>query len=601
MGAARVYRFDTPYNHEDLADMVFEQTSQDMYTASLDKPVQKVTRADHTDWTWEEVTFGPTVVAPSGGAAAYFHATGSTPSDPGYSATTYLYKLTSIDEDLGQESRASASFSVSNDLSLDGNYNTITWTTPAPGDRVAVYKENNGVYGYIGATEGTSFRDQNILEDLTNTPPKGQNPFNAEGDYPSTLAFHEQRLFFGRTRNRPNAVWATQTSDFENMDYSSPAKGDDALSFAIVGRRVNAINNLVSSTSLLALTSDSIVAVSGGTDSAIGPDGHILPKKQTGYRGSTRMLALDIDDVVFFEPKRGKGVRALGYTFEFDGFRSDDISLFSSHFFEDDEILRWAFQSDPYSCLWVVMTSGKMLCFTWEREQEVWGWTEIVTDGLYEDVTVVDENGESRVYTIVRRTVGGVEKRFYERMSLSPQSGDNLLTVCPLDCAIFQTYEVAQTEITGLSHLEGAAVRAYADGFEYRDLTVVGGKVTLPVAAYQVFVGLPFECSITTLPLPLQTAKGSLHTNRQTGVSMAVRTLNSRGVEVRISGTEEWEPMAERDGQTDPAEIPSKGVRDYQLPLPSHWTDGTTYDIRQEKSMPAHILALFPEPDIAEK
>ena len=312
------------------------------------------------------------------------------------------------------------------------------------------------------------------------------------------------------------------------------------------------------------------------------------------------MLALNIDDVTFFEPKRGKGVRALGYTFELDGFRSDDISLFSSHYFENDDIVRWSYQSDPYSCLWVVMASGKMLSFTWEREQEVWGWTECETDGFYEDVAVVDEAGESRVYSIVRRTINGVEKRFYERMSLSPQSKDDLLTICPLDCAIYQEYEVAQAEIDGLHHLEGAAVRAYADGFEYRDLTVVNGSITLPVEANKVFVGLPFECNITTLPAPLQTKQGSAHVNRQTGRSVVLRALNSRGLEIRIKGTTEWEPMPEREG-TDPTTIPALGANDYEVPIGGHWGDGTRYEIRQEKSLPAHILAMFPEPDVSDR
>ena len=188
-------------------------------------------------------------------------------------------------------------------------------------------------------------------------------------------------------------------------------------------------------------------------------------------------------------------------------------------------------------------------------------------------------------------------------MSLSPQSKDDLTTVCPLDCSVYYNYETPQDYVEGLYYLEGATVRAYADGFEYPDLTVVGGRVTLPVEATEVFVGLPFECSITTLPMPLASDKGAAHTNRQTGRSLVLRTLNSRGLEARISGTSDefWEPLPERDGADAPSDIPARGVKDFEVPLSAHWEDGTRYDIRQARSMPAHILALFPEPDVSDR
>ena len=591
MGASRIYSLFSPYSHLDLPDIAYEQTDTDMYTATLDKPVQKLVRNDHTDWVWSAVTFGPVTVAPSGGAAT----PSGSPSDPGYVATTYNYKLTTVSGDTGQESRPSAMFSCVNDLTVDGHYNTISWTPQAADDIVTVYKESNGVYGYIGATEGASLEDRNIIPNLSQTPPKGTNPFDGVGNYPSTLAFHEQRLYAGRTRNRPNGIWASQSFDPENFDVSRPARADDALSFALLGRRVNTVNQLVSSVALLALTTDSIYSVTGNSGNAIAPDGNINPKKQSS-RGANRLRAIDLDDVVVYSPNRGVGVRALGYTFEIDGFQSSDLSIFSSHLFKGDYVVSWAYQEHPNSVVWMVTSLGYLLAFTWEREQEVWGFSRCETDGYFERVAVVTEAGADRVYFVVRRTINGVERRFFEVMSL-PHT-DDITLACPLDCAAFRAYDPPSATIKGLHHLEGQAVRAYADGFEVRDLVVENGRVTLPFEASAVFVGLPFVCELETLPPAFNTNSGSLRTHRQTFASATLRTLDTRGLQGRNGEATDFDEFQSDEGIGE-LPTPNTGEREYDLPMAAKWGTGATFVIRQEASMPAHILSVNLEPDVS--
>jgi hypothetical protein len=603
MGLYRLHKVYTPYSHLDLPDVQFEQTNDRAYSVHIDKPVQKLTRAAHTEWDWSEVTFGPTIVAPGSVAAAFFHASGSAPGDPGYTATSYSYVVTSIDEDTGQESRASSIATTSNDLTLDGNYNTITWAAATGAERYNVYKNNSGTYGYIGGTEGLSFQDQNILADLSNTPPKATNPFASADNYPSTLGMHQQRLLFGRTRNNPNAIFGSQSADLENLDKSFPPKADDAFSQAIVGRRVNPINQLVGAGSLLALTGDSIYAITGGgVAEAITPS-DFLPKKQSG-RGASRLRAIDIDEVVFFEPLRAKGVRALNYTFEIEGYRSNDVSLFSAHLFARFPITAWDYQAEPFSVVWTVRGDGKMLPFTWQREQEVFGWTVAETNGEFQDAAVITEGGVDRVYLIVKRTINGVERRMYERMALPHDihNPDDYVNACPLDCAVTQTFETPQTAITGLWHLEGATVTAFADGYEIKDLVVTNGTVTLDFAATTVSVGLPFTCEIETLPLALASDRGSMHTNRQTVDEIVLRTLDTKGLEVAIrndGALGEFEPAAERNGSEVWDVQSTIGAKDFEIKLDSVYGDGATVVIRQLASLPFYITGLFIAPVVS--
>lgn len=197
----------------------------------------------------------------------------------------------------------------------------------------------------------------------------------------------------------------------------------------------------------------------------------------------------------------------------------------------------------------------------------------------------------------MRRTLNGVERRFYERMAL-PHT-DEITEACPLDCSVTQIYETPQRVISGLWHLEGCTVAAYADGYAIAGLVVENGQVELPEAASNVTVGLGYECVVETLPLRLATQSGSFHTERQTFASATVRTLDTKGLEALIPGASDWEPMAEREGDQPMGFLPILGDKDYTVPLDAHWSNSATVQIRQANPLPAYITGLFLEPMVS--
>ena len=595
MGVARIYKVFSPYPSSALVDLDYAQTADVVYTAHLDYPVYKFTRTSHTNWTSVPVTFGPTVTVPTTPTGA-----ASTPNTVGYIATTYRYKITGVGGDQEQESRPSGILTLTNDLSLSGNYNTITMPAFATGTtRYVVYKEQGGAYGYIGGTDGLSFIDGNpqLQPVLSDTPPIGNNPFPGAGTYPSTLTFHEQRLMFARSRNLPNAVWGSQPSDFENFDKSRPAKPDDSISFALVGEKVNSINQLVSMTDLLAMTSNAIFSVNGGASGdAITPSA-IVPHRQNS-RASSRLNPIVLDEVVFYRPNKGSTVRTLGFQFEVSGYKSNNVAIFSPHLLTGYEIIDWAFVEEPYSAIFMVRSDGAMLCFTWEAEQQVWGFSLIQTSGTFKRVAAISEGGYDRLYALVERTINGVVRRFHERLSLPHV--DDITAACHLDCAVTQVYSPARNVIDGLFHLEGATVSAYYDGYVATGLVVSGGTVTLPngYAATLATVGLPYTGTIESLPLVLESPRGSLHINRQNVKRMVLRAIDTRGVVAGITGTT-LEAIVEREG----GEIGLDDVhqRDYDLSPPGHWEPSTTVTIQQNQPLPAHITGLFLDMLVAPK
>jgi hypothetical protein len=595
MGVRRVYKASAPYNAAELSGVAYTQTKDVVYMAHLDYPVQKLVREGHTDWVFSEVVFGPTIGIPTGiGSAA------SSPNMTGFSASDHDYVVTAIDDDLDQESRASAVTTVSNDLSLDGNFNTITWSAVSGADRYVVYKGNNGIYGYIGGTTGLEFVDNNIIAILSDTPPAGENPFSGADNNPSAIEFHEQRLFFGRTRNKINAVWGSQSADFENMDKSKPARPDDAVSFALTGKGSNAVNHLGSlGKDLIVLTSDNVFAINGGEGSPITPAA-IAPERQSG-RGASRLRPLTLDRVLFYQPSKAKEVRALGFSFEAEGYETNNVALFSYHLLDTYRIIRWAYQEQPYSCVWALRADGVLLCFTWEQEQQVWGWTRMDIDGTVEDVAVITEGGYDRLYILVRRTINGVVRRFHERLALPHV--DDVTTACHLDCSYTQVTETATDVCTGLWHLEGATVWATYDGYVAEDLVVEDGRITLPggYTANIITVGLPYEGRVETLRMVLNTNGGSAHVSRQNIEDVVIRVVDSAGLEVKMTGGQ-YELLNEshilREEEIDEDEAHST---DYRVTIPGHWSDGPTLTMRQRQPKPVHITAVFVKPVVSSR
>ncbi|MFA5965298.1 MAG: hypothetical protein WC804_14880 [Sphingomonas sp.] len=591
MSCARIYRVGSPFNASELAEVDYEQSANVMYLAHLNHAPTRLTRTAHTDWTFSTVTFGPTLAAPTGlGVTASTPNTDAANSGDGYFPQPASYVVTAVDDVSGQESRASASAGATNDLTLKRNSNGLSWSAVTGATRYRVYKaDNTQEFGYIGNTTALSFVDDNIGPDYADGPPVGDNPFGAAGDYPSTVTFFEQRLLWGRTTNHPNAIWGSRSGMFENMDISRPVKASDALSFALVSGRVNAVNQLVAVNSLLALTSDSIFKIEGGQNGYISAT-DFVSRRQNG-RGSSRLSPLVIDSVAFYQTSVGNGVRTLGYQFQTDSIDSNDVTIFSPHLFRGFDIVSWAYAQEPRSLIWAVRSDGKLLCFTWEQEQQVWGWTICETDGLVESVCVISEGSEDRLYLTVRRG----DKLLIERMAAARWSA--VEDCCFLDSAVTYQFETPATVLRNLDHLEGRTVSALADGNVVSGLVVSGGVVTLPYAVSKATCGLPYSATVETLPLAVQGPQGWTVAKPQTQAKAVLRLIDSRGVKAGPDAAN-LEPLRGRVAEV-PGEPNALKTGLYETWLRPRINDGARVVVQSDDPLPMTLTGVYLDPSIA--
>jgi hypothetical protein len=600
MPVSRIYRAATPYNSAELPDLDFEQTADVIYLAHQNHLPGKLIRHDHDNWEFADVTFGPTISAPTGVTVTPTVAnTDAANSGNAYFPQPASYVVTAFNEETGQESRASATVTATNDLGLKRNYNTISWAAVTGATGYRIYKsDNTQSYGNIGTTLATTFTDDNIGPDLSSGPPVGDDPFAATGDRPSTITFHEQRMWLGRTINRPNGLWGSRSADYENMDYTRPGREDDSLILGLVANRVNSVNRLISTQQgLLALTSNNVFSVQGSNEDYITatPPPRVRPMVS---RGTSRLKPISIDNVVFYETAKTGEVRAIGYDFELDGLKTDDLSIFSRHLFQGFSIVAWAFAEKPASAVWVVRSDGNLLCLTWDQTQQVWGWTLCETDGVFLDVCSITEEGEDRVYFTVQRTIGGVTKTYIERMAAEEWSDQ--ADACYLDCA--RTFISATSIATydRLEHLEGRTVVAWVDGSKVdtdpngNPLVVTNGTVTLASGGLTVSIGLPFTAEIETLPLAMQTPQGWTKARPQAVERAFVSVIDSRNVKGGVSEDQLFEiKQRENEDYLDPIAL---FTGDLEVPIGGSSGTETTILIRSDDPTPLHVTGVLIEP-----
>lgn len=233
--------------------------------------------------------------------------------------------------------------------------------------------------------------------------------------YPAEVEFFGGRLVFASTADQPQTVWMSKIGNYIDFGKTIPSVDDDAITATINARQVNRVKDLVPLAELILMTTGGEWKTTGGQDDVLTPT--TVGFKPQSYHGSAELSALVIGNTALFVQNRGYVVRDIGYSFEADGYQGNDLTVFASHLTEGKPIVEWEYQQIPYSTVWAVRSDGVLLALTYMRDQSVVGWTPMEIDGFVESVTVIPEGGEDAVYVVVRRTVGGADKRYIERLA----------------------------------------------------------------------------------------------------------------------------------------------------------------------------------------
>lgn len=404
---------------------------------------------------------------------------------------------------------ASISFTVLPVEDFNEDYDAVTFTLGAVTGTGITLTASSGVFtaehvnGRFegpkgGVAEITAFTSAtqvtvDILVDFDSVTNAGKRSYLAEPawstehGYPSTVTFHEGRLWFASTSSRPQTIWGSRSNLFYNFDFGT-GLDDEAIAVTLDTDQVNAIRHIMSMRHLQVLTT-------GGE--FFFPDSPITPAKsgvqRTSRFGVSTVRPAVIDGATIFVQRTGKVIREFLYDFVESAYRANTISLMATHLVNapvDMAAIRGTSTQDA-NYVFVVMGDGTLGVFNTLREQEVSGWSQWDTDGTFERCAVVNEDA----YFLIKRG-----SSYYLGQLVEGTYTD-----------LHKTYtSLGSDTVTGLSHLEGDTVDVRADDVIMADNTVASGQITLSRSADDVEVGLSIDTEIKTLPITAQFQDGDI-------------------------------------------------------------------------------------------
>ncbi|MER9306602.1 hypothetical protein [Mesorhizobium sp. M0496] len=418
------------------------------------------------------------------------------------------------------------------------------------------------------------------------------------GKYVESGSLYEERLTF----SRKFSVYASATGDFDN--FALGEKDDDALEFIQAGG--GQANDIVwiadSDGALLIGTSGGIRALSGsGIDEALTPSS--FKNRRSRTFGCARIRPVDAGQSFLYVTRSRKSIAELTQTAQ-SRFASDDVGQVSEHI-PKQGVVELAFQTDPDPLLWFPLENGELGGYTHQPSQDVRGMHRHRLGGsvsganwaVVESAAVTPgQNGNDDLWLVVKRTIGGVTRRYIE-IKTAPFEYGAIAEAFEVDCGLSYT-GIAVTTVGGAIHLAGQSVDVLADGKVYRGLVVSGGgTVTLPdgstAAKWQL--GLPYAAGADTLELDVGGRDGSIIGRRKkvAKVILSLLETDTTGLQVQSFMRGRWEPVR----------IPSIVAPDgratlftgnVEVPIDDSWEGQGRVRIRHVNPTPCTIRAFTP-------
>lgn len=385
------------------------------------------------------ITGGSNLVSPTATQLGYYRRASLS------SESTETYVVTALDAAGAETTPSAAVAAANNPLSITGSYNTIAWTAISGAARYRVYKKQNGLYGLIGTTTETSFKDDNKPVDLATTPPSIDTTL--ANPYPGVISAFEQREIFARTTNSPQGIWFSNVGSPYSLAYHLPLVDTDRIQFLLEGPESCTIRHVVPMSNLVILTDAVEFVVTPVNSDAITPTS--FRARQASYNGATYVRPQLLNDTLYYVAARTNHIR--DFKRAEGGFGSDDVSIRASHLFDNYTIVDTALMRAPYPILWALRSDGVLLGFTTMPEEGVGGWHQHETDGTIVSICCVNEGAEDALYAVIRRLdSNGSTVQFVERMREFSYAGngDNRDNAFLDSCVSYDGRNASATTVT---------------------------------------------------------------------------------------------------------------------------------------------------------
>lgn len=428
-----------------------------------------------------------------------------------------------------------------------------------------------------------------------------QSSWSKKTGYPQCVTFYQDRIVFANTKTEPSTLWFSKTGDYYSFDVNETIQDTDAISIFLTSRKLNGINNLISLSNLIALTSDNSFSIASSTG--------VLTPTTISASLQENVEANSIDTIIasnkIIYMSNNTILKDISYDYNSATYKGNDLNVLANHLFEGYTVLDLDYKKDKNSIIYMVRSDGKMVLCNYMPEQEVLAFSWYETDGLFESVAVLNTPTKKEVWVSVLRDNGRFIEIFEEEYT-------DVVNQFYLDSAIIYN-DVATTTIDGLDHLEGQNVYVFGDGNVIKNLndlsqtplTVTNGEITLPYPVEYAIIGLPYIADFETLPIDIQIQSGTISDKKKRISSVIFIFQNSRGGYIgdrevgTVLDTSHTDTLNEVINERPNMDLPLPlFTGKYKHSINGSWGLDKTVFYRQYDPLPVNILGIIPNFEI---
>jgi len=571
-----VYQITTVFSEAEVSDIQSCQLNDIIWIAHPNHPPQQLIRTSSANWSIANFAFtgGPFLdnntpaVTSTGVTATTIKLTAS--------ATTGTVNLTVSPTNSSLFTLSAGTLGHKNSYWMIGG---LAQTNVTTGLQETGYVQITSVVNSYTATA-------TVIKNLSVTASTiwAEGAWSAVRGYPSSVVFHERRLWFAGTTYEPQKIWGSRVFSYADFALDTQA-ASDGLNLPLASNESNEIKWLLSGKSLFAGTFGGAFVINSKSTDPITP---------ANANASVQRFK--------------KKLREMFYNLQTDTYKAVDATILSPQVLGDG-VIDIDISQNPDPLIYQVLTAGTLAILTRETDQEVTAWSRRSTAGTYTSIAVIPSQTAlyDEAWTIVTRWINGSKRQYVEyfenmevpsrqdqclyldaalsfsaydssstsnvTISLSASSGSVTLTsssayfngaminkrirainssgttlgqgqitatasTTSITLSITTTFNalsyaagswgVSVSTISGLDHIEAKTIGILADGLtESLTRTVASGAVTLGSNYFVISAGLSYDQLIFTLPKEAAAQRGTAQGKIQRFSEIALKVNRS--------------------------------------------------------------------------
>jgi len=417
----------------------------------------------------------------------------------------------------------------------------------------------------------------------------GDRTFAATNKYAKAVFFHSGRLGLAGTNDEPNTILLSRsplsaTGVDRFTDFTMGTAADHAIYLQESDMNGTHIHWAIGQRRLVT-----------GTDRSIWMDNGQLVTPATfdmnlvSYSGGEEIQPVLSEGLILYVGRGGTSIHALSYSEEGGGFSDFDISKDAEHFLSSP-IVDMKVQGFPDPILWLVRADGILVSCTIDFKNGVLAWASHPMNGgaVVESIAIGPCSTEDVLWLSVKRgTSRSIEYMRFCNINSGAQEDFHFV-----DCGLSITNETATDTVSGLTHLEGKTVTAWADGAVLPDRIVDSGTVSYDTSFIKIHIGYHIDSEAETLR-PEVPANGTSQGKQKRIEQASVRILRSLGGQIGASNTTGTKLLTWKAGTYLWGSVPNLYTGDLEAQISALLNADATLDLVHSEPAPFTLLAII--------